>query len=116
MLARFGVSDVQEKVLETVAPERSTMVANSWSSKPTGSGGSEIGSRPLKVMSNAGGPSLLQRPKVRREGPNHFPVVELSCRDEIADELDGSSTLMSVDAVPAAGPSTALNVPSYERN
>src|SRR3954463_12051924 len=112
MLARAGVSELQLKEVETVVPARSTIVANSWSSKPTGSGGSLMGTRPLKVMSKGGGPSLLQRPKVRREGPNHFEVVEFSCSDEIADELDGSSTLISVDVIPVAGPSTAAKLPS----
>src|SRR5690349_21542920 len=116
MLASAGVSDVQLKVVVTVAPDRSTSVANSWSSNPTGSGGSLMGRRPLKVMSNCGGPSLLQRPNVRRAGPNHLPVTAFSCSDEIDDELDGSSTLMSVDVIPAAGPPTAAKEPSYERN
>ena len=55
MLAMLGVSLLQMKVAGSTAfvvPERN--VANSWSSKPTGSAGSEL-SRPVNEMVLGGG-------------------------------------------------------------
>src|SRR5438034_4574840 len=115
MPAIAGVSDDQVNVVTTWLPLPSRRVAKSWSWKPTGSAGS-VGRRPLNVivLEGGGGGLLLQKPKVLGFGPLHAPASS-RCSDWPTG-ADASSAPISVETLPTAGPSAAVNVPSYERN
>ena len=116
MLAMLGVSEVHVNVVGTTALSASCSVAKSWSSNPTGSAGS-VCSRPLNVMSLGvgSGPSMLQRPNVAVDADAHVPSG-LRCNDCFDVVCEDSETPISTDERPAAGPSAAVNTPSYERN
>src|SRR5687768_5432716 len=116
MLAIAGVSDVHVTVVTIVPPDGFRTVAKIWSWNPTGSAGS-LGVRPVNVMTLPPGvppPDPLQAPNVDVAGASHAPAAVRCSDSPIGD--DDSDAPISAAVFPAAGPSVAANVPSYDRN
>src|SRR5262245_34039932 len=109
-----GVSLDHVMTVATSSPLASVRLAKSWSSNPTGSGGSSNGCRPEKAKLGGGGGGLHD-PKVEVAGPYH-PIASWRCNDLPIGVVPPSFTSMSVDVIPAAGPFVATNVPPYDRN
>ena len=75
----------------------------------------------LTTVGGGGGPSLsLQTPKLLADGPLQTPdpsrLSDVTPVTGSTTSVPSSRTPTSTDVMPAAGPSTAVNEPSYDRN
>src|SRR5687767_6771765 len=115
MVAMSGVSDDQVMVVGMVTPP-SRRLAKICAWYPTGSGTSpELRPENWISFGGGGGASLLHAPKLAVAGPIQLLVPGERCSDW-PTAAGSSATPRSVDASPAAGPSSGVRTPSYDRN